>query len=90
MAEEFERFFSSIVGIMGKTSEDAGDAELEVEVGSTFRFKEIEERDVLKTLPHLNLNKACGMDGISAKVLRGEGNTSGLHTWSPSVLAVCE
>jgi len=55
---------------MGKMSEDAGDAESEVEVESTFRFKEIEERDVLKALLHLNPNKACGMDGISATVLR--------------------
>ena len=31
---------------MGKMSEDAGDAESEVEVESSFRFKEIEERDV--------------------------------------------
>ena len=51
-------------------SEDVGDAESEVEVKPTFRFKEIEERDVLKALPHLNPNKACGMDRISAKVLR--------------------
>ena len=55
---------------MGKTSKDAGDAESEVEVESTFRFKEIEEGDVLKALPHLNPNNDCGMDGISAKVLR--------------------
>ena len=37
MVEEFARFFSSIVGVMGKTSEDAGGAESEVEVESTFR-----------------------------------------------------
>lgn len=42
---------------MGRTSEDAGDAESEVEVESTFRFKEI---DVLKALLHLNPNKVCG------------------------------
>ena len=70
MVEEFAQFFSSIVGVLGETSEDAGDAESEVEVESTFRFKEIEERDVLKALLHLNPNKACGTDGISAKVLR--------------------
>ena len=70
MVEEFARFFSSIVGVMGKMSEDAGDAESEVEVESTFRFKEIEEGDVLKALLHLNPNKACGTDGISANVLR--------------------
>ena len=70
MVEKSARFFSSIVGVMGKTSKDAGDAESEVEVESTFRFKEIEEGDVLKALLHLNPNKACGTDGISAKVLR--------------------
>ena len=50
MAEEFARFFSSIAGVMGKTSEDAGDAESEVEVESVFRFKEIEEGDISKAL----------------------------------------
>ena len=31
---------------------------------------EIEEGDLLKALLHLNPNKACGMDGTSAKVFR--------------------
>ena len=53
-----------------KMSEDAGDADSEVGVESTFSFKEIEEGDVLKPLLHLNPNRACGKDGISAKVLR--------------------
>ena len=50
MVEEFAQFFSSIVGVIGKTNKDAGDAESEVEVESTFRSKEIEEGDVLKAL----------------------------------------
>ena len=50
MVEEFAQFFSSIVGVMGKTNKDAGDAESEVEVESTIRSKEIEEGDVLKAL----------------------------------------
>ena len=40
-------------------SKNAGDAESEAEVESTFRFK---ETDVLKALLHLNPNKACGTD----------------------------
>ena len=45
---------------------------------------EIEEGDVLKALLHLNLNKACGTDGTSAKLKFSEW----LHQESVVVLLV--
>ena len=57
----------SIVGVMGKTSED------EEMLSPKLRLSlllEIEEGDVMKALLHLNPNKARGTDGTSAKVLR--------------------
>ena len=35
-----------------------------------FEFKQIEEGDTLKVLMSLDPNKACGADGISAKLLK--------------------
>ena len=73
VAEEFGRYFSSIVGKieacpLGNHTE--GNHMKTVMCGTKFEFKQIEENDVLEVLRRLDLNKASGADGISAKLLK--------------------
>ena len=69
VVEEFGRFFSSVVGM---TAEKQGHEYQEQNEAceTRFKFQTIEERDVLKMLKSLDPNKACGVDGIGAKLLR--------------------
>ena len=72
VADEFGRFFSKIIGV---TSEGQKQSHLRNDPGLNggckvqFKFKEVEEGDVLKVLKTLDLNKACGADDIGSKLL---------------------
>ena len=70
IADEFGRYFSSIVGVLGEGDRcvDAGEHLRTCE--SQFEFNRIEEEDVLKLLCSLDPNKAVGVDKICAKLLR--------------------
>ena len=67
VVEEFCKYFSSIVGKIEDCSQGNSEEEEVCEV--RFEFKQIEEGDTLKVLMSLDPNKACGADGISAKLL---------------------
>ena len=67
IAEEFGRYFSSIVG---RVEQCPLDHKKGVVCETQFEFKQIKESDVLKVLRSLDPNKACGADGISAKLLK--------------------
>ena len=73
VADEFGRFFSKIVGV---TSEGQEKSHLRNDPGPNggykvqFKFKEVDEGDVLKVLKILDPNKACGADEIGSKLLR--------------------
>ena len=68
VVEEFCKYFSSIVGKIEDCSQGNSEEEEVCEV--RFEFKQIEEGDTLKVLMSLDPNKACGVDGISAKLLK--------------------
>ena len=72
IAEEFGRFFSQVVG---KVVEDWENCNLECdpnlnESKSKFESEEVKEENVLELLKGLDPNKACGVDGFGAKLLR--------------------
>ena len=67
IANEFSKFFSSLVGVAGEDDEDSDAGDIWPAVADEFRFHRIEEEDVLKLLRRLDINKAMGMDKISAK-----------------------
>ena len=70
IANEFSKFFSSLVGVAGEDDEDSDAGDIWPAVADEFRFHRIEEEDVLKLLRRLDIDKAMGMDKISAKILR--------------------
>ena len=73
VADELGRFFSKIVGITSEGQEQSysgNDPGLNGGCKVQFKFKEIEEGDVLKVLKTLDPNKACGADEIGLKLLR--------------------
>ena len=69
IAEEFGRYFSSIVGVLEEGNGCIG-AGGQLQLMCEFKFSTIEEEDVLKLLCNLDPNKAVGVDRISAKLLR--------------------
>ena len=73
VADEFGRFFSIIVSVTSEGQEQShsrNDPGLNGGCKIQFKFKEVEEGDVLKVLKTLYLNKACGADDIGSKLLQ--------------------
>ena len=68
IVEELSRYFSSWSGVPG-VDVDAEQWALPF-LDCEFKFEKIEEEDVLKLLRGLDVNKAVGLDNISAKLLR--------------------
>ena len=73
IADELGRFFSEIVGVTSESQEQSysgNDPGLNGGCKVQFKFKEIEEGDVLKVLKTLDPNKAYGADEIRSKLIR--------------------
>ena len=62
IAEEFGRYFSSIVGVLGEGDGCIDTSGQLLACESEFVFSRIEEEDVLKLLCSLDPNKAIGVD----------------------------
>ena len=73
IADEFGRFFSSVVGVFGEGNGCVDSNGQLLACESEFVFDRIEEEDVLKLLCSLDPNKAIGVDRICAKLLRTAG-----------------
>ena len=65
---QFSIYFSSLVGVLDECDSDVIE---EIPVcGYEFSFNKVEEEDVLALLRSLEVNKATGSDGLSAKLLQ--------------------
>ena len=69
IAEEINSYFSSCVGSSNPVMGVVKDPEIPP-VNARFEFTEIHKETVLRHLTTLNVKKATGADGISAKLLR--------------------
>ena len=69
IAEEMNSYFSSCVGSSNRVMGVVKDPEIPP-VNARFEFTEIDKETVLRHLTTLNMKKAIGADGISAKLLR--------------------
>ena len=70
IAEEFGKYFSSIVGGLDGECSSAGVCSGLPVCEQKFKFGRVEEEDVLALLRGLDPNKATGVDGVSAKIIR--------------------
>ena len=69
IAEEMNSYFSSCVGSSNTVMGVVKDPDISL-VNARFEFTEIDKETVLHHLTTLNVKKATGVDGISAKLLR--------------------
>ena len=70
IVEELSRHFSMWSGVLGVDDNvDTDQWDLPF-LDSEFKFEKVDEEDVLKLLRGLDVNKAVGLDNISAKLLR--------------------
>ena len=69
IAEEMNSYFSSCVSSSNPILGVVNDLEIPP-VNARIEFTEIDEETVLQHLTNLNVRKATGADGISAKLLR--------------------
>ena len=70
IAEEFGKYFSSIVGGLDGEYSSAGVCSGLPVCEQKFKFGRVEEEDILALLRGLDPNKATGVDGVSAKIIR--------------------
>ena len=70
IADEFCKYFSSIVGDVLRDSDETDAHLLVPAVEDDFHFQRIKEEDVLRILKSLDTSKAVGVDMVSAKLLK--------------------
>ena len=70
IADEFCKYFLSIVGDVLRDSDETDAHLLVPAVEDDFHFQRIKEEDVLRILKSLDTSKAVGVDMVSAKLLK--------------------